>query len=64
MCDACDYAMGAVLGQRTEKMFKVITMPAKPSMNLKRTTLQLKKICCQWCLLVKNSGLTYWDSML
>ena len=24
MCDATDYAMGAVLGQRTEKIFKVI----------------------------------------
>ena len=24
MCDASDYAMGAVLGQRTEKMFKAI----------------------------------------
>ena len=24
MCDVSDYAMGAVLGQRTEKMFKSI----------------------------------------
>ena len=24
MCDASDYAMGAILGQRTEKIFKVI----------------------------------------
>ena len=24
MCDASDYAMGAVLGQRTEKIFKAI----------------------------------------
>ena len=24
MCDASDYAMGVVLGQRTEKMFKGI----------------------------------------
>ena len=24
MCDASDFAMGAVLGQRTEKMFKAI----------------------------------------
>ena len=24
MCDASDFTMGAVLGQRTEKMFKVI----------------------------------------
>ena len=24
MCDASDYAMGAILGQKTEKIFKVI----------------------------------------
>ena len=24
MCEASDYAMGAILGQRTEKMFKVV----------------------------------------
>ena len=29
MCDASDYAMGAVLGQRTEKMFKAIYYVSK-----------------------------------
>ena len=29
MCDASDYAMGAVLGQRTDKMFKVIYYASK-----------------------------------
>ena len=29
MCDASDYAMGAVLGQRTEKMFKAIYYASK-----------------------------------
>ena len=29
MCDASDYAMGAVLGQRTEKIFKVIYYASK-----------------------------------
>ena len=29
MCDVSDYAMGAVLGQRTEKMFKVIYYASK-----------------------------------
>ena len=37
MCDASDYAMGAVLGQRTEKIFRAIYMPSKPSMRHKRT---------------------------
>ena len=29
MCDASDYAMGVVLGQRTEKMFKAIYYVSK-----------------------------------
>ena len=29
MCDASDYAMGAVLGQRTEKIFKTIYYASK-----------------------------------
>ena len=29
MCDASDYAMGAVLGQRTEKIFKAICYASK-----------------------------------
>ena len=29
MCDASDYAMGAILGQRTEKIFKVIYCASK-----------------------------------
>ena len=32
MCDASDYAMGAVLGQRTEKIFKAIYY-AKNTLN-------------------------------
>ena len=65
MCDVSDYAMGAVLGQIIERICsRPFNMPAKPSMRHKRTTLQLKKRCWQWCLLVKNSGLTYWGPML
>ena len=29
MCDANDYAMGAILGQRTEKIFKAIYYTSK-----------------------------------
>ena len=29
MCDASDFAMGAVLGQRTEKIFKAIYYASK-----------------------------------
>ena len=37
MCGASDYAMGAVLGQRTEKIFKAIYYASK-TMRHKRTT--------------------------
>ena len=63
MCDASDYAMGTVLGQKTDKMFRAYTMPAKPSIKLKRTTQLLKKRCWPWYFLVKNSGPIYWDPM-
>ena len=64
MCDASDYSMGVVLGQEQRRYSRSYTMPAKSSMKLKRTTLQLKKRCWPWCLLVKNLGLTYWGPML
>ena len=38
MCDASDYAMRAILGQRIEKIFRANIMLAKPSMRHKRTT--------------------------
>ena len=63
MCDASDYAMGAVLGHKTDKMFRAICYASKPSMKLKRTTQLLKKRCWPWYLHVKNSGHTYWDPM-
>ena len=59
MCDASDFAMGAVLDKELRSCSRPYTMPKKPSMRLKRITPQLKKRCWQWCLLVKNSGLTY-----
>ena len=63
MCDASDYAMGAVLGQKLTRCLGPYTMPAKPSMKLKRTIQLLKKKCWPWYLHVKNSGLIFWDPM-
>ena len=57
MCDASDYAMGAVLGRRNKKILKANTIPAKHSMRHKKTTPPQRRRCWQWCLLVKNSGL-------
>ena len=45
MCDANDYAMGAILGQRTEKFLEQYTMPVKPSMKQKRTIHLQKRRC-------------------
>ena len=45
MCDASDHAMGAVLGQLTEKIFRVIYYASKPSLRHKRTTQLQKRRC-------------------
>ena len=45
MCDANDYAMRVVLGQRIEKIFRANIMLAKPSMRHKRTTQSQKRRC-------------------
>ena len=63
LCDASDYAMGNVLGQKLKKCLGLYTMPAKPSIKLMRTTQLLKKRCWPWYLHVKNSGHIYWDPM-
>ena len=63
MCDASDYVMGAVLGHKTDKMFRAIYYASKTSMKLKRITQLLKKGCWPWYLHVKNSGPIYWDPM-
>ena len=47
MCDANDFAMGAVLGQKDEKCSRPFTMLAKPLMKLKKITLLLKRRCWQ-----------------
>ena len=63
MCDASDYAMGEVLGQRIDKTFRPYTMPEKLLMRHKRTTQLQKMRCWQWYLLVKSLGYTYWGPM-
>ena len=45
MCDASDYAMGAILGQRTEKIFKAIYYASKTFNEDKRITLPHKMKC-------------------
>ena len=43
MCDASDYAMGAVLGQRTEKMFKAIYYASKTFNEAQENYSTIKK---------------------
>ena len=59
MCDASDFAMGAVMGQRTEKMFKAIYYASKTFNEAQEKYSTTEKEILQWCLLVKNSRLTY-----
>ena len=43
MCDANDYAMGVVLGQRTNKIFKDIYYASKTFMKHRGITQLLRK---------------------
>ena len=45
MCDVIDYAMGAVLGQRTEKILRTIYYGNKTFMRHKKTTQLHKRRC-------------------
>src|SRR3954469_18304558 len=56
MCDARDFAVGAVLGQRVDKKLNVSTMLAKPLTVLKIIMLLPRRNSWQWCLLVISLG--------
>jgi hypothetical protein len=43
MCDASDYAVGAVLGQRVDKKFNVIHYASKTLDNAKKTYVTTEK---------------------
>ena len=45
ICDASDYAMGVVLGQRSEKHFRAIYYANKTSMKLKKIIQQPRRKC-------------------
>ena len=60
MCDANDYAVGVILGQREDgKPYGI--MLVRPPIMLKRTTQLLKKSSLQWCSHLINSGTTFWE---
>ena len=45
MCDASDFAMGAVLGQRKEKIFRAIYYASRTFNEAQETIPQLKRKC-------------------
>ncbi|GKA91584.1 reverse transcriptase domain-containing protein [Tanacetum coccineum] len=55
MCDASDFAIGAVLGQRKMKHFSAYNYVARFSgQSSKFITLPRKRKCLPWCMLLKS----------
>ena len=64
MYDVSDYAMGAILGQRTEKIFKAIYYARKTFNEAQKNYSTTKKEMMAMVFVRKNSSLTYWGPML
>ena len=61
MCDASDYVVGAILGQREEEKPYVVYYASKTLNDAQKTTQLLKKSSFQWCSHLINSGATFWE---
>ena len=59
MCDVSDFAMGLVLGQKTEKIFKVIYYARKTFNRAQENYSTTEKEMLAMAFFVKNLGLTY-----
>jgi hypothetical protein len=59
MCDASDYVVRAVLGQRIGKNLHVIIAYASRMLDGAQCTIKLEMNFLQWCLLLKNSSHIY-----
>ena len=64
MCDASDYAMSAVLGQRTNKTFKVIYYAYKTFNEAQENYSTTEKKMLTTVFVVKNLDHIYWGPML
>ena len=64
MFDSSDYAMGAVLGQRTKKIFKAIYYASKTFNEAQENYSIIEKEMLAMVFSCENSGLTYWGPML
>ena len=63
MCDANYYAMGAILGQRTEKIFKAIYYASKTFNEAEENYSTTEKEMLAMVFSCENSGHTYRDPM-
>ena len=63
MCDASDYAMGAVLGQKADKNFRAIYYASKTFNEAQENYSTTEKRCWPWYLHVKSLGHIYWGPM-
>ena len=64
MCDANDYAMGVVLGQKGEKIFKVIYYASKTFNEAQENYSTIEKKMLTMVFVCEKSGLVYWGPML
>ena len=64
MCDASDFAMGAVLGQKDEKVFNAIYYASKTFNEAQENYSTTERRCWQYYLHVKNLGHKFWGPML
>ena len=64
MCDASDYAMRAILGQRTEKIFKAIYYASKTFNEAQENYSTTEKEMLAMVFACEKFRLIYWDPML
>ena len=64
MCDASDYAMGVILGQRTKNIFKAIYYASKTFNEAQENYSTIENEMLAMVLACENLGLTYWGLML
>ena len=58
MCDASEFAIEAVLGQRRDKLFRAIYYASQTLNEVQLNYTRTEKEMLVWCLLMTNFGLT------
>ena len=63
MCDASDYAMGAVLGHKADKMFRAIYYSNKTFNEAQENYSTTKKEMLSMAFACESSSYIYWGPM-